>query len=150
MSHHADSASHQPFICAQKITDYIPLKSLATSMLVTDIGDQIFWWQASDNLTIFGCHQHRCSRNIQEIALKTWAEWQRYVGWCDGLKMLVTGLLFWWLFGLRPDPFSPRIIHVEFSFVSKHFRSLRIRLKISNLGWKSQKFRNTSDIVSDQ
>ena len=21
----------------------------------------VFWWQASDNVTIFGCHQHRCS-----------------------------------------------------------------------------------------
>ena len=70
-------------------------KSLATSMLVTDIGDPIFWWQASDNVTIFGCHLHRCSLSSKHSrnCIKK-REWQRDVGWCDGLRMLVTGLLF--------------------------------------------------------
>ena len=79
-------------------------------------------WQYLDVINI----DVALAASLQEIAIqKTWAEWQRYVDWCDGLRMLVTVLLFWWLFGLR-------------------------KRKISNMGWKSKTLRTRSDSVYDQ
>ena len=101
------TASHLPHRCLWQILE------------TRYFGDKLqTMWQYLDVIIIVVA----LAASIQEIVLqKTWAEWQRYVDWCDGLRMLVTGLLFWWLFGLR-------------------------KRKISNMGWKSKTL-TTSDSV---